>query len=307
MSGFGSGFGVLAGLADSEFLSDVDAHDRDTARLAMTLAGGVTLGFGAATLVGFALGGLPHTLQDLLFDTAANGMLWLTFVALAALIAHHRLRAYLTAATHIRWRLLALGLGLSLLALMPVVVANILTAPANRSLAGAWASIAPNGLLIAVLSTALLIPAAAAEELFFRGWLLRQTAAFTRRPVILIVLTALIFSAIHRDFNPDTFLSRMLMGAGFAYMTLRLGGIEFSAGAHAANNIVVVLFMGPLTLDAPAGGPVFSAGTLITDAAIVAGYVLMTEAVARVPQLQHWARVQDREISPVRVQTPSFS
>ena len=211
MSGFGSGFGVLAGLADSEFLSDVDAHDRDTARLAMTLAGGVTLGFGAATLVGFALGGLPHTLQDLLFDTAANGMLWLTFVALAALIAHHRLRAYLTAATHIRWRLLALGLGLSLLALMPVVVANILTAPANRSLAGAWASIAPNGLLIAVLSTALLIPAAAAEELFFRGWLLRQTAAFTRRPVILIVLTALIFSAIHRDFNPDTFLSRMLL------------------------------------------------------------------------------------------------
>ena len=302
-----SGLGVVAGLADSDFLSDVDAHDRDTARLAMTLAGGVTLGFAAATLVDFALGGLPHTLQELLFDTAANGMFWLSFVALAAAIAHHRLRAYLTAAPHIRWRLLALGLGLGLLALAPVVVANVLTAPANRSVEGAWATIAPNGLLIAAFSTLLLIPAAAAEELFFRGWLLRQTAAFTRRPVVLIVLTAMVFSGIHRDFSPDAFLNRALMGAGFAYMTLRLGGIEFSAGAHAANNVMVVLFMGPLTLDAPVGGPAFSFGTLISDAAMVAGYVLITETVARLPQLQRWAHVRSQDVSPVRVHAPSFS
>ena len=302
-----SGVGVVAGLADSDFLSDVDAHDRDTARLAMTLAGGVTLGFVAATLVDFALGGLPHTLKDLLFDTGANGMFWLSFVALAAVIAHHRLRAYLTAAPHIRWRLLALGLGMGLLALAPVVAANVLTAPANRSLESAWASIAPNGLLIAVFSTLLLIPAAAAEELFFRGWLLRQTAAFTRRPVVLIVLTAMVFSGFHRDFSPDAFLNRVLMGAGFAYMTLRLGGIEFSAGAHAANNVLVVLFMGPLTLDAPVGGPTFSFGTLISDAAMVAGYVLITETVARLPQLQRWANVRPQDVSPVRVQSPSFS
>ena len=64
-----SGVGLVAGLADSVFLADVDAHDRDTARLALTLAGGVTLGYAAATLVDVALGGLPHTLQDLLFDT----------------------------------------------------------------------------------------------------------------------------------------------------------------------------------------------------------------------------------------------
>ena len=33
------------------------------------------------------------------------------------------------------------------------------------------------------------------------------------------------------------------MGAGFAYMTLRLGGIEFSTGVHAANNLLIVLFI----------------------------------------------------------------
>ena len=302
-----SGVGLVAGLADSVFLADVDAHDRDTARLALTLAGGVTLGYAAATLVDVALGGLPHTLQDLLFDTAANGMFWLTFVILAAVIAHHRLRAYLTAAPRIRWRLLALGLGLALLALIPVVIANVLTAAPGRTLEASWSSIAPNGLWLAIASTLLLIPSAAAEELFFRGWLLRQTAAFTRRPVVLILLTALIFSGFHRDFSPDSFLNRALMGAGFAYMTLRLGGIEFSAGAHAANNIMVVLFMEPLTLDAPSSEGMFSIATLTSDAALVAGYILITELVVRIPQLRRWADVRPQEISPVRAHTHSFS
>ena len=302
-----SGSGIVAGLADSVFLADVDAHDRDTARLALTLAGGVTLGYVAATLVDVALGGLPHTLQDLLFDTAANGMFWLTFVALAAAIAHHRLRAYLTAAAHIRWRLLVLGLGLACLALAPVVVVDVLTASAGRTLAASWASIAPNGLVMAVLSTLLLIPAAAAEELFFRGWLLRQTAAFTRRPVILMIFTAIVFSVLHRDFSLDGFLSRVLMGVGFAYMTLRLGGIEFSAGAHAANNILVVLFVEPLTLGAPDQGAGLSLTTLAGDAAMVAGYILITEAVVRLPRLRRWANVAPEEISRIDAEAPSFS
>ena len=302
-----SGVGTVAGLADSAFLADVDAHDRDTARLALTLAGGVTLGYVAATLVDVALGGLPHTLQDLLFDTAANGMFWLTFVALAAVIAHHRLRAYLTAAAHIRWRLLALGLGLAVLALAPVVVADVLTASSGRTLAASWASIAPNGMVMAVLSTLLLILAAAAEELFFRGWLLRQTAAFTRRPVVLIVFTALVFSVLHRDFSPDGFLSRVVMGVGFAYMTLRLGGIEFSAGAHAANNILVVLFVEPLTLGASDAGAGLSLTTLAGDAAIFAGYILITEMVARLPRLRQWANVKPEEISRIDAAAPSFS
>lgn len=301
-----NGLSTAAGLAGSAFLADVDAHDRDTARLALTLAGGVTVGYVAATLVDFALGGLPHTLQDLLFDTAANGMFWVAFVTLAAVIAHHRLAAYLTAAPKVRWRLLALGMGLALLALAPVVIATVLTAPPGRTLEGTWASIAPNGLLFAIASTLLLIPAAAAEELFFRGWLLRQTAAFTRRPTILILLTAVVFSAFHRDFSPDAFLSRVVMGAGFAYMTLRLGGIEFSAGAHAANNIMVVLFVEPLTLDAAAPDTMVSLGAFTTDAAMLAGYVLITELVARLPALQRFAEVDPGQISPYETRTPSF-
>ena len=296
----------MAGLSQSAFLADVDAHDRDTARLAITLAGGVTLGYVAATLVDLALGGLPRTLQDLLFDTMANGMFWLSFVALAAVIAHHRLRAYLSSADHIRWRLLALGMGMALVALLPVVIADVLTSSMGRTLDTVWASIAPNGVLIAIASTLLLIPAAAAEELFFRGWLLRQTAAFTRRPLFLIFLTAIVFSVLHRDFSPDGFIMRVVMGAGFAYMTLRLGGIEFSSGAHAANNILVFLVVEPLTFGSTSDG-VLSLVDLASDAAMGAGYILITEIVARTPSLAHWARVQPQEISRTPRRTPSFS
>ena len=104
--------------------------------------------------------------------------------------------------------------------------------------------------------------------------------------MVLIVFTAIVFSVLHRDFSPDGFVSHVLMGVGFAYMTLRLGGIEFSAGAHAANNILVVLFVEPLTLGASDAGAGLSLTTLAGDAAIFAGYILIAEMVARLPQLR---------------------
>jgi membrane protease YdiL (CAAX protease family) len=99
--------------------------------------------------------------------------------------------------------------------------------------------------------------AAAAEEVVFRGWLLKQMGAFTRNPALLIAINGLLFSAIHFDPNLDAFLVRLAMGVGLAWMTLRLGGIEFAIGAHAANNIVILLFIQPMSLkpDTPHGVP----------------------------------------------------
>jgi hypothetical protein len=148
----------------------------------------------------------------------------------------------------------------------------------------------------AIAAVALLIPAAAAEEIVFRGWLLRQTAAFLRNPVTLLVVNGVLFSAIHLDFAPDAFLARSVMGAGFAYMTLRLGGIEFATGAHAANNILIVLFVEPLILK-PSEPTGFSAGTVLEDVLLVIGYVVITELVVRWPRLRRLTRIQDEELS----------
>jgi membrane protease YdiL (CAAX protease family) len=122
-------------------------------------------------------------------------------------------------------------------------------------------------------------------------------AAFTRRPGVLIVVTALAFAAAHFDFAPDAFLTRALMGAGFAYMTLRLGGIELSTGAHAANNILILLFIEPRTVKASAGHAV-AAGIGLGDLVLVASYLLITEAVVRIAPLRQWAGVRPAEIAP---------
>ena len=114
---------------------------------------------------------------------------------------------------------------------------------------------------------------------------------------MLIAATALVFSALHGEFSLDAFVTRALMGAGFAYMTLRLGGIEFSTGAHAANNILIVLFIEPLTLKTAAAAADMSMASLLEDVALVIGYIVITEAVVRIEPLRRWAGVRASELS----------
>ena len=76
-------------------------------------------------------------------------------------------------------------------------------------------------------------------------------------------------------------------------MALRLGGLELAVGAHAANNILFILFVAPFSLQQRAApGPWFG------DFGLVAGYVLITEAVVRIGPLRRWAGIADDEISP---------
>ncbi len=298
--------GVWAGLANSAFFADLTDHDRDPARIAATVVGGLCVGFIAAfacwllvlvpytIVVGLGdeglrgLGkaaalfadpdakGLNVTLLRLLESTVTDGAFPLVFVALAAVLAGHPFHHYVTVAAKIRWRLLFLGIGLAALAMAPLVAVDRLMTLRGAPIPILHISPDWGGRLAYGLSALLLIPAAAAEELMFRGWLLRQTAAFTRQPAVLLGFTALMFSAAHFDFSPDAFLTRALMGVGFAYMTLRLGGIEFSTGAHAANNLLIVFFVEPLALPATGDVTNLTSGALLEDVILVAGYVAVT-------------------------------
>jgi hypothetical protein len=314
-------------LADSVILTGINDRERDPARVAAGAIGGLAVGCVAAAclmvlvlvayviligqgsrgLLGF--GAVAGALADpqavapglallrLILTTLVNGVFWLAFVAFAALAVSQPLITFITAASHIRWRLLAVGMALSVAVMGPVVIADrLLTGDGGAPPFLAVSPLAVDRIVFA-LSSLLLIPAAAAEEVFFRGWLLRQTAVFLRRPLTLIAVAALGFSALHFDFSPDAFLRRALMGAGFAYMTLRLGGIEFSTGAHAVNNMMVVLFLQPLSLE-QAAGPDVSAIYLFEDVALACGYVLITELVARSAPLRRFAGVKLEEVSP---------
>ena len=240
--------------------------------------------------------GLIGAMALLVLAAASNTPWAAAFIVIAALMMGRPVLRYLTAAPRFRWRLLLSGLLISGLFVGVIVAVGQLTDP--HAPPPPMLSVAPDlssRLIYVVACILLLIPAAAAEEVLFRGWLLRETAGITRNPWVLMALNGILFSAIHglnapSELQPDPFLTRALMGAGFVYMTLRVGGVELSTGAHAANNILIVLFIEPLTLSSNSP-PGMHLDAALQDLFLFFSYVLLAEMTVRWAPLRRWAGV----------------
>ncbi|HZZ88543.1 MAG TPA: CPBP family intramembrane glutamic endopeptidase [Caulobacteraceae bacterium] len=324
-------------LSESAFIAGLSAREKNVWRIVATILAGVVGGVLVGLIVGMIalvfvvavtsgfrldLGSLPMRITALIGEdgktigsalglltlaTATNGPMAATFIAVAAAIAGVSAVRYVTVTRRIRWRLLLSGMLLSFLIVGPLVLVGQMLDPHAPPAPVLTLSKDWGGRLGYMLGcVALLIPAAAAEEVVFRGWLLRESAAITRNPIFLMAVNGILFSAVHGEFSPDPFLTRALMGAGFVYMTLRLGGIEFSTGAHAANNIMIVLFIQPLSLKAPPPTGV-SGGSLAQDLFLFFSYVLMAEAVARWPLLRRLSDAEGTVDLPATAAAEQFS
>lgn len=313
------GMGELMGaVRRSRFLADLSPYDRDPWRTVFAVPIGVL-----AAAVGALLGGIAATLIAMLvvsgldgapaagdlfsvfsasptaFPTARQSLFLLTvlagvnlgaavgFVFAAGAIHHRKITDYINAGQAFRWRLLLGGLVLVGVVMTAVVGVAALSGEAMDPPIGRISPNVAGQALYAALAAALLVLAAAAEEILFRGWLLKQSAAYIHNPVALMVLNGLLFAAIHFDPNIDAFLVRAAMGAGLTWMALRLGGIELGVGAHAANNAVIVLLIRPMTShpDAPHE---FRAGLIGSALVILAGFIGVAELSLRWPALRRW-------------------
>lgn len=78
-----------------------------------------------------------------------------------------------------------------------------------------------------------------AEEAFFRGGLQKLFIRSGMGPAGAIIVSALIFSAVHMQFFG--FIPRTLLGALFGYVYYRTGSLWAGAGLHALNNSIVVV------------------------------------------------------------------
>ena len=283
------------------FLAPVTERERSIPRLLlMVLVGGflaVLASFVAVIAVVFVavlVGGMPiddlpqilsgeagenRALLSYSFEYAAAGLsLFATavvIVAFAARLYRRPMGSFITAAPRFRWRLVGAGI----LVAAPVVVLAILAELALGSetlsppvLRGTL----PEALGYIGIAAFFLFLAALAEEMIFRGWLLQQTSAFTRSIPILLIVNGVLFSLIHVDPDPGAFLVRAAMGMGWCWIGLRLGGLEFAAGAHLANNLAITTLVEPLTLKMPSGEPSAPAAVLI-QLGIVALTVIAVE------------------------------
>jgi membrane protease YdiL (CAAX protease family) len=308
---------VLAELRRSPFLDDLTPADRRVVPLLLTLPIGVIAALLAALICGLAVfvafaitgggvasverlmemigrGETPTGLTQIAFVISllaiVNSGMALAFVGVAALLHRRRLTSYFTAAPRFRWRLLLLGLGLFVLTIGPLLLASAALDP--KAPGAPILAISPDlggRLVYAAMVVSLFLIAAAAEELVFRGWLVKIVGAWLPDPRAVLVISGLLFSAIHFDPNLDAFLVRLAMGVGLAWMTLRLGGIEFAIGAHAANNIVILLFIQPMSLK-PEPAHDFPPETLVIAPLMLAGYVALAEIAARWAPLRRWTR-----------------
>jgi membrane protease YdiL (CAAX protease family) len=312
----------LAELGRSAFLADVGPSDRNILRLILGLAAGVVGSFvvlvvlmviaGVGGVIYEAGKGVPVTeLQSQLgvltdpnfkptygstlgimgFLAVANGTFFGGVVVIVALINRRKLKSYVTAARAFRWRMLALGLLMFTLVVGPVLVLDVLLSgkPPELPLMTLAHSASQRAIYVVVALVCLTI-AAGVEELLCRGWLLKQTAAWTRNVWILAIVNGLLFSLMHLpDVDPNAFIGRALMGMGFVYMTLRTGGIEFSTGAHAANNLLLILFVQTPPMGVPAPEKFNPVSVLPTILAVLA-YVLIAEIVARWRPLREWGK-----------------
>jgi membrane protease YdiL (CAAX protease family) len=259
-------------------------------------------------------GNLPITWRDavssLLLVSILNSVVFAAPVFVAAMLGRRPFRIYLTAAPQFRWRLMGSAMLLMAVVLLPLFILGEFIDPSSgggNGPAGALPvlSLAPDfshRAVFVLVAFAALIPAAAVEEILFRGWLLRvsraapimsailptflqgevlqRSLAFFRGPFLAMAVNAVLFALMHLNPNLDDNFQLGMMGAAFCYMAYRFGGIEFAIGAHAINNILIVLFFEPLSLaSARPHAPAIT--TIVAALVIFALCVGVTELVLR--------------------------
>ncbi len=303
------------GLGQSPLLADLDETDRSWWRLPLAVVcGGVAaiialvvvlllsmialmIGEGVqkaqamlSVLQDYVRGGATPGYDASLIILAAlaitNGFAALVFTAVASLITRRSFWRSFTTAPRWRWGQLALGLALNLCLLAPLMAVDVLRGGTQAKFPLFTLSHSPLQIAIYVaVSLVTLVVAAGAEELIFRGWFLRHSAVVFRLTWLFLLLNGLLFSAAHGDFDPNAFVDRACAGLGLCYIALRCGGIEFSTGAHAANNLLIVLFIEPLNLVTPPPMP-FDPVSLMESVVGLGIAILGVELALRLPALR---------------------
>jgi membrane protease YdiL (CAAX protease family) len=222
---------------------------------------------------------------------------WTTALLVALKVTHpHQLvKRWITSAHKFRWRLFFAGGGLFAIIMAAALALTEITSPGTLKAPIFDVSQALQMRIAYGLVLLLVLPVAAAfEEILCRGWMMQQTAAWTRNIVAILLINAVIFSALHLDPDPGRNLSRAAVGLAFGWGALRLGGLEFSIGAHTVNNLMIALFastLGKATEVAQAS----QLGDVITDLCTTAAMIAAIELAARWRPLHDWAGVEGGE------------
>ena len=153
-------------------------------------------------------------------------------------------RKAITLLKRIRWNLMLKGALIWLAFLLVSFLIGFIIDPGNYYL-----NLNINDLFLIILLFMLSIPIQVLfEELFFRGYINQALSLIIKKPIIIIIISSLLFSighVINGGMNPIFMVSNVLItfigGIILSVATLATDGIEWAVGAHFANNLFAFL------------------------------------------------------------------
>lgn len=162
-------------------------------------------------------------------------------ISLGAVLFLHRRRPEWLASVRpwFRWRYLALSMVLAFVLFNAMLFLQHLGQPfpTLKPQPDYWV------FLVLILLTSPL--QAAAEEFFFRGYMLQSFHTLApRSPWFGVVCSAALFALFHGTQNLPLFLDRFAFGVLVGVLVVRTGGLEAAIGAHVVNNLMAFSYAG---------------------------------------------------------------
>lgn len=171
------------------------------------------------------------------------GIATLIPISLVLVLVIHRVRTrwLFSVRPGIRWRFLLICLGTSTVVFVAIQAVLEQASPSGR--------VAPQadfwGFLAVIVLTSPL--QAAAEEIFFRGYLTQALGSVVARPWFGVATSALVFALLHGTQNLALFVNRLAFGLLAAAVVWIVGGLEAGIAAHVVNNLVAFIWAGLTT------------------------------------------------------------
>ncbi|GAA2102793.1 hypothetical protein GCM10009841_19510 [Microlunatus panaciterrae] len=160
---------------------------------------------------------------------------------LMALVHQVKPRWLSSVGPRLRWRYLLLSLAVATVALNAVLLLSTLAGPPMHlgPQPGFW------GFLVVIILTSPL--QAAAEEYFFRGYLMQAFGSLVANPWFGVVMSSVVFALLHGAQNLPLFADRLAFGLLAAVLVLKTGGLEAGIAAHVINNVFAFTIAGLTT------------------------------------------------------------
>lgn len=169
------------------------------------------------------------------------GAIGIGFLLAAALVYQRQPSRLLSAAPRFQWSMLVMGFAIfATLQLLAIVISVGIRSAFVATLPGMavrdWA-------LLCVFALCVCAPFVIGEEIMVRAWLVRAEPSFNRRTISLVLISSVIFAALHLTMDPLRVAMHLISGLAYAWAVVSLGGLEFAIGAHLGRNTIVEILM----------------------------------------------------------------